>query len=180
MAAKIITAEPVVKMDPTVNTINGNVAFTLTVGTEEALYVEFNGVNAAGQVSSKNNMIYGALSTAVIGTIAPASFRTALSGVTAASLQAEIAGEVKTYVATLNALLAAGIKYPTIFNIEISGLDMECNKGFINAGIDVTPAGFETLAAHMHSIAEEMRYIRRLNRIEEINQDYYAARAQVV
>jgi hypothetical protein len=80
----------------------------------------------------------------------------------------------------LNALLKAGIAYPTLFNISVSGLDLECNDGYVNGGIDVTPAGFEMIRDAMVSLAEEMRYIRRLNRIEEINAAYYAARAQVV
>lgn len=98
---------------------------------------------------------------------------------TAASLQKEIQGEVDGYVSQLNSLLAAGIEIPTLFNISISGLDLECNDGYINGGIDVTPAGFLMIRDLMVSVAEEMRYIRRLNRIEEINKAYYAARAQI-
>ena len=56
---------------------------------------------------------------------------------------------------------------------------MQCNDGYINAGIDVTPAGFEMIADMMVSVADELRYIRRLNRIEEINKAYYAALAAV-
>ena len=99
MAAKFITKESKITMTKTNNQADANVAFTLTVGTEEALYAEFNGIQAIGQVSSNANKIYGALSTSNIGTINAATFRTSLSGMTAASLQAELAGEVVTYVA---------------------------------------------------------------------------------
>ena len=179
MSAKFITKESVVKFTSANNQLDANVAFTLTVGTETALYAEFNGIQAVGQVSSQDQKIFGALSTSVIGTINPDTFKTSITGMTAASLQKEIQGEVDGYVSQLNSLLAAGIEIPTLFNISISGLDLECNDGYINGGIDVTPAGFLMIRDLMVSVAEEMRYIRRLNRIEEINKAYYAARAQI-
>lgn len=177
---KFITKESHVTMSATTNQADANVAFTLTIANETAIYAEFNGVQAIGQVSSKSNLIYGDFSTSNIGTIAPASFKSSITGMTAASFNTALQTVVTTNVATLNGLLAAGIEFPTILNISISGLDMNCNEGFISAGIDVTPAGFEMIRDLMVGAAEEIRYIRRLNRIEEINKAYYAARSFVM
>ena len=77
-------------MKATTNQADANVAFTLTVNNEEAIYAEFNGIQAIGQVSSKLNKIYGALSTSNIGAITVTSFRSAITGMTAASLQKEL------------------------------------------------------------------------------------------
>jgi hypothetical protein len=95
---------------------------------------------------------------------------------TAASLQAEIAAVTATNVATLNAMLAQGIVIPTFLGIKISGLDLTCHQGYVSGGVDVTPATWEGIRDLMIATAEELRYIRRLNRIEEINAAYYAAR----
>jgi len=94
--------------------------------------------------------------------------------VTAASLNKELQTITDTNVATLNALLKAGITIPTFLGIKISGLDLECNQGFVNAGINVTPATWEGFADLMVATADELRYIRRLNRNEEINSAYNA------
>lgn len=178
--AKFITKESHITMSSTTNQADANVAFTLTVAGEEAIYAEFNGVQAIGQVSSSLNKIFGAFTTHNIGAITVTSFRSSITGMTAASLQAELQTVVDTNVATLNAELAAGIEFPTIFNASITGLDANCHDGYISGGIDITPAGFEMLRDLMVSAAQEIRYIRRLNRIEEINKSYYAARATVM
>jgi len=177
---KFITKESHITMSATTNQADANVAFTLTIAGETAIYAEFNGLQAIGQVSSKVNKIYGDFSTHNIGTVAPASFKSSISGMTAASFNTALQAVVDTNVATLNGLLAAGIAFPTILDISISGLDMNCNEGFISGGIDVTPAGFEMIRDLMVGAAEEIRYIRRLNRIEEINKAYYAARSFVM
>ena len=95
---------------------------------------------------------------------------------TGASLQAELQKITSTNVAILNALLAKGIVIPTLFGIQISGLVLTCHQGYVAGGINVTPATWEGIADLMIAAADELRYIRRLNRIAEINADYYAAR----
>lgn len=102
IAAKFITKESHITMSAKNNELDANVAFTLTVKGEEAVYAEFNGIKAVGQVSStsgKVTTIFGALSTSNIGTITASSFKSTISGMTAASLQKEIQGEVDGYVA---------------------------------------------------------------------------------
>jgi len=176
ISGKFITKQSEFVLTPQDNTLNANLAVTITVAGETAIYAEFNGVQATGQVSSKSGAIFGALSTANIGTIDSASFKSVFSGMTAASLQAEIAAVTATNVATLNAMLAQGIVIPTFLGIKISGLDLTCHQGYVSGGVDVTPATWEGIRDLMIATAEELRYIRRLNRIEEINAAYYAAR----
>jgi len=175
LAGQFITKEGKFTLTPTDNSVTTSVAVTVTVDGEEAMYVELNDILATGQVSSKAGAVFGALSTANIGT-ASSNFRTTLAGVTAASFQKELQTNTDSYVATLNALLQKGIVIPTFLGIKISGLVLECNQGFVHGGIDVTPATWTGISDLMVAFADELRYIRRLNRIEEINAAYYAAR----
>ena len=176
LSGKFITKEGKITMTPTDNQLDVNLAVTVTVDNEEAIYAEFNNIQAIGQVSSNNGAIFGALSTSHIGDAVASTFRSSISGMTAASLQTELQTVTDTNVATLNALLKAGIVIPTLFGIQVSGLDLECNQGYVNGGINVTPATWEGISDLMIAAADELRYIRRLNRIEEINAAYYAAR----
>merc|ERR1712166_936901 len=172
--AKFITKEGVVSMMPTTNQADLNLAVTITIDNEESIYAEFNNIKAVGQASSTAGAIYGALTTAHIGDSVAASFRSKISGMTAATLQTELQAITDTNVATLNALLKKGIVIPTFLGIKISGLNLQCNKGFVNGGINVTPATWIGISDLMIATADELRYIRRLNRIEEINAAYYA------
>jgi len=174
LSGKFITKEGKFTLTPTTNQVDLNLAVTVTIDGEEAIYLESNNIVAVGQVSTTNGVLFGDLSTSHIGEIDTASFKTALTGVTAASLNTELQTITDTNVATLNALLKAGITIPTFLGIKIAGLDLECNQGFVNAGINVTPATWEGIADLMVATADELRYIRRLNRIEEINSAYYA------
>jgi len=176
ISGKFITKQSEFTLTPTDNSLMANLAVTITVAGETAIYAEFNGVNAVGQVSSSAGSIFGALSTSNIGTIDAASFKSVFTGMTAATLQAEVQKVTDTNVALLNALLKTGVVIPTLFGIKISGLDLECHQGYVSAGINVTPATWEGISDLMVAAADELRYIRRLNRIEEINSAYYAAR----
>ena len=174
LKGKFITKEGKFTLTPTTNQVDLNLAVTVTIDGEETIYLQSNNIVAVGQVSTKSGQVFGDLSTSHIGEIDAASFRTVLSGVTAASLNTELQSVTDTNVATLNALLKAGITIPTFLGIKISGLDLECNQGFVNAGINVTPATWEGFADLMVATADELRYIRRLNRNEEINSAYNA------
>jgi hypothetical protein len=176
ISGKFITKQSEVTMTPSDNTLDANLAVTITVAGEQAIYAEFNNIQAIGQVSSKAGAIFGALSTSNIGTVVESSFKSVFTGMTGASLQAELQKVTATNVAILNALLAKGIVIPTFLGIKISGLDLTCHQGYVSGGVDVTPATWEGFANLMVAAADELRYIRRLNRIAEINADYYAAK----
>ena len=176
ISGKFITKQSEVTMTPSDNTLDANLAVTITVAGEQAIYAEFNNIQAIGQVSSKAGAIFGALSTSNIGTVVESSFKSVFTGMTGASLQAELQKVTATNVAILNALLAKGIVLPSLFGIKISGLDLTCHQGYVAGGINVTPATWEGIADLMIAAADELRYIRRLNRIAEINADYYAAK----
>jgi hypothetical protein len=117
LSGKFITKEGKITMTPTDNQLDVNLAVTVTVDNEEAIYAEFNNIQAIGQVSSSNGAIFGALSTSHIGDAVDSTFRSSISGMTAASLQKELQAVTDTNVATLNALLKAGIVIPTLFGI---------------------------------------------------------------
>lgn len=161
-------------MTPTNNQLDINLAVTVSVDGEETIYTELNNIQAIGQVSANDGAIFGALSTAHVGD-ASATFRTTL-GLTAAQFQQDLQSHTDSWVAQLNALLKQGIVIPSFLGIKISGLVLECNQGFVHGGIDVTPATWEGISDLMIAAADELRYIRRLNRIEEINAAYYSAR----
>merc|ERR1712195_165331 len=175
LSGKFITKEGKVTMTPSNNEIITSLGVTVTIDGAEAIYYESNNLNAIGQVSSVKGVLHGALSTANIGT-AGSTFRSTISGMTAASLQAELQAVTDTNVATLNTILKAGVTIPTFLGIKIDGLNLQCNQGYVNGGINVTPATWIGISDLMIATADELRYIRRLNRIEEINAAYYSAR----
>jgi len=175
LSGKFITKEGVVTLTPSTNQIDLALAVTVTIDGEEAMYLESNGIQAIGQVSSPGGVIFGDLSTSNIGTIDAASFRTVLSGMTAASLNTELQAVTTTNVAILNALLKKGVTIPTFLGIKISGLDLQCHQGYVSGGINVTPATWEGISDLMINVADELRYIRRLNRNAEINAAYHSA-----
>jgi len=179
LKGKFITQEGKFTLTPTNNQVDLNLAVTVTVDNEEAIYAEFNAIQAIGQVSSTSGKIFGALSTAHIGDAVATTFRTTIAGMTAASLQAELQKVTDDNVAILNADLKAGVVIPTLFGIKVDGLDLNCNQGYVSGGINVTPAAAEGFRDLMVSVADELRYIRRLNRIQEINAAYYSARENV-
>lgn len=179
LSGKFITKEGKFTLTPTNNQVDLNLAVTVTVDNEEAIYAEFNAIQAIGQVSSTSGKIFGALSTAHIGDAVATTFRTKIAGMTAASLQAELQKVTDDNVAILNADLKAGVVIPTLFGIKVDGLDLNCNQGYVSGGINVTPAAAEGFRDLMVSVADELRYIRRLNRIQEINSAYYSARENV-
>merc|ERR1712166_944320 len=74
-------------------------------------------ITKEGKVTSVKGVLHGALSTANIGT-AGSTFRSTISGMTAASLQAELQAVTDTNVATLNAILKAGVTIPTFLGIK--------------------------------------------------------------
>ena len=90
ISGKFITKQSLFTLTPQDNTLDANLAVTITVAGETAIYAEFNGLQAIGQVSSSAGKVFGALSTSNIGTIDAASFKSVFSGMTAASLQAEV------------------------------------------------------------------------------------------
>merc|ERR1712166_199003 len=175
LSGKFITKEGKVTMTPSNNEIITSLGVTVTIDGAEAIYYESNNLNAIGQVSSVKGVLHGALSTANIGT-AGSTFRSTISGMTAASLQAELQAVTDTNVATLNAILKAGVTIPTFLGIKIDGLNLQCNQGYVNGGINVTPATWIGISDLMIATADELRYIRKLNRNEEINAAYYSAR----
>ena len=176
ISGKFITAQSEFNLLPTENQFNGNLAVTVTIAGEQAIYAEFNNIRAVGQVSSTAGSIFGALTTSHIGDVVESTFKSAITGMTAASLQTELQTITDTNVAILNALLVKGIALQSFFGIKIDGLDLKCHEGYVSAGIDVTPATWIGISDLMVAAADELRYIRRLNRIDAINADYYAAR----
>lgn len=176
ISGKFITAQSEFTMLPTENQFNGNLAVTVTVAGEQAIYAEFNNIKAVGQASSTAGSVFGALTASHIGDVVESTFKSAITGMTAASLQTELQTITDTNVAILNALLAKGIVLQSFMGIKIDGLDLKCHQGYVSGGIDVTPTTWIGISDLMVAAADELRYIRRLNRIDAINADYYAAR----
>jgi hypothetical protein len=143
------------------------IAITASVEGAEAIYAEFNAAQAAAMIQTTNGVVFGDFNTAHIGTIASSSFRSAISGMTAASLTAGIQSVVDTNVALLNVDLKAGVTIPALFGIQG---DIEINPlaGFIEAGVDARPATFEAIKNIMIAVADELRYARKINKLEAL------------
>lgn len=143
------------------------IAITASVEGAEAIYAEFNAAQAAAMIQTTKGVVFGDFNTHNIGTIDAASFRTAISGMTAASLQKGIQGVVDENVAILNVDLKKGVTIPALFGIQG---DIEINplNGFIEAGVDATPATFAAISDIMIAVADELRYARKINKLEAL------------
>ena len=167
LAGKFITKPCNVKFTKSNALANIWIAITASVEGSEAIYAEFNAAQAAAMIQTTNGVVFGDFNTAHIGTIDSASFRTAISGMTAASLQKGIQGVVDTNVAILNVDLKKGVTIPALFGIQG---DIEINplNGFIEGGVDATPATFAAISDIMIAVADELRYARKINKLESL------------
>lgn len=167
LSGKFITQPCAVKFTKSNAEADIWIAITASVDGAEAIYAEFNAAKAAAMIQTNaDGVIFGDFNTANIGTIS-SNFRSAISGMTAASLQAEIQKVVDENVALLNVDLKNGVTIPTLFGItgkiEINPLD-----GFIEGGVDATPATFHAIKDIMIAVADELRYARKVNKLEAL------------
>lgn len=112
---------------------------TVQVGGETAIQATFDAISIAGLLNSKNGEIFGNFGTHSTGPIT--AFTTTL-GISAQALQAELQGAVDAFMTELNANLTTGIKIPTVFGINASDVELNMSQGFLEFGINVTPATF--------------------------------------
>jgi hypothetical protein len=143
------------------------IAITAGVSGKEAIHAEFNAAQAAAMIQTTKGVIFGNFNTHNIGTIDAKTFRTAIPKMTAASLQTGIQGVVDSNVALLNVDLKKGVTIPALFGIKG---DIEINplEGFIEGGVDATPATFQAISDIMIAVADELRYARKINRLESL------------
>lgn len=129
-------------------------------------------------MSSSNGKIFGDVSKNSVGTLS--NLKTTLTGVTAASLQAELQKVVDTETAVFNQNLTSGITIPTIMGIDIGDVELNCNDGFVEAGVNVSPALFQLIKKVMINTAEELRTIRAMNKLASINKMYLVDKAEAL
>lgn len=142
LSGAFVKAPSSASFDSTINTVKLNLAVTVQVEGETAIQVEFDEATAAAIFhTSASSVITGKVSTYTVGTVS--NFKTSL-GMTAAAFQAEVQDVVNKYIDIVNANLTTGVVIPTIFGIEAS-VAIDCGKGFIAGGIDLTPAHFEKI-----------------------------------
>jgi hypothetical protein len=168
LSGKFITAPCNVKFTKSNAAADIWIAITASVEGTEAIYAEFNAAKAAAMIQTNaDGVVFGDFNTANIGTIAAGSFRSAISGMTAASLQAGIQKVVDTNVALLNVDLKNGVTIPTLFGIT-GKIEINPLAGFIEAGVDATPATFHAIKDIMIAVADELRYARKINKLEAL------------
>ena len=146
----------------------------MSIAGQEVFYTEY--LAAKADVDASTNaagVLSGKLNTVSIGTIGP-NFRSAIAGVTAASLQAEIQKVVDAKVADANTALAAGITIPSLFGIT-GTIEVNPQPGYIEAGVDAVPETFEQIKNIMIAIADELRYARKVNKLEALKASWGAA-----
>ena len=122
ISGAFVTKHGVASFSSEVNTLDLNLAVTIKVDNEVAIQGQFDGISIATILNSKNGAIFGKVSKSTIGTLS--NFKTSL-GMNAATFQAELQGLITTEVTALNTQLAAGLKIPTVFGINVS--DVEVN-----------------------------------------------------
>lgn len=153
----------------TKSNVNADIWIAITAGVsgKEAIHAEFNAAQAAAMIQTTKGVIFGNFNTHSIGAIDAKTFRTAIKGMTAASLTSGIQGVVDTNVALLNVDLKKGVTIPALFGIQG---DIEINPlaGFIEGGVDATPATFEAISDIMIAVADELRYARKINKLEQL------------
>jgi len=146
-----------------------NLAITGTVGSSEAFYGEFNAGQAVADIhTNSTGGIFGELSTLSIGTITPGTFRTALPGVTAASMQAQLQLLVTGVQTKANAALTVGTQIHSLFGIT-GAIEVHLHNGFVELGVDATPVAFEGIRDIMNNLAYRVRYFKKTEQMNQIN-----------
>lgn len=138
-----VKAPGVAKFTPTLDSITDlNLAVTIGVGSDVAIQGELDSAAIAGLINSKNGSLFGKISQHTIGLVS--NFKTTLE-MDAAAFQKEFQNFVDTNIADVNTLLAAGIKVPTIMGISVSDFELNTNNGYVEIGLNATPATFSDL-----------------------------------
>lgn len=139
ITAAFLGKQGVASFSRKVNTLDFNLSFTVMVDNEVTLQGSFDGISVATILNSKNGAIYGNLSKSTIGHLG--DFRNSL-GMDALPFQNELQDYVTSEVTSLNSMLAAGLVIPTIFGINASDVEINTHQGYIELGINATPATF--------------------------------------
>jgi len=144
-------------------------AITGTVGDSEAFYGEFNKGQAIADIhTNSTGGIFGDLSTLSIGTITPGTFRTSLPSVTAASMQQQLQLLVTGVQVGANAGLAVGAQIHSLFGIT-GAIEVHIHNGFVELGVDATPAAFEGVRDIMNAFADRVAYFKKTEQMNQIN-----------
>lgn len=95
----------------------------------------------------------------MLGTLG-SDFKTTL-GLTGDAFTKEVQGKIDSLVTLVNSLLSKGYKIPKIFNIDITGGDIDLTPGLLAAGAVVANPGFFKQVAYLMGVfAEECQQIK--------------------
>jgi len=56
--------------------------------------------------------------------------------------------------------------------LDLGNIELNQNDGFFEAGLDVSPALFQLIKKVMIGVADELRYVRAVNKLNAINDMY--------
>jgi len=157
ISGAFVKAASVAKLSPTSNTFNGNLAVTIKVGEEVAIQAEFDAIAVDALLSSTSGKIFGKISQSTLGSIS--NSQNSL-GLTAEQLLAELQNVITTNVDVANTELAAGIAIPTILGVNVSDVELNCFDGYIEFGINATPAFFLQAQDAYRFLSAEAQKIR--------------------
>jgi len=98
LAFKMINKPSVVKFSKDNARADFNIGITVSVEGSEAIYAEFNAAAAAAKINTVKGTFFGDFNTHTAGTIDASSFRTKISGMTAASLNTHIQSVIEANI----------------------------------------------------------------------------------
>lgn len=164
ISAKLVKAPAVTEMKTTGQTIDGSALVTITVAGETALEVEFDNINAAGKIFSKDGKVFGSFPTTKIGTIA--SIKSTL-GLTAAQFGTQLQALVDKEIAIVNTALTTGVVIPSIVGIQVTNAELNFFDGYLALGVDVTQTTFIGLRSLMNAWADDIETFRAASKEAE-------------
>jgi len=119
-----------------------NLAGTFKVGDSVAVSGELDNINFAAFIKAVDGVMTGSILKHSMGTVS--NFLTSL-GITADHFLAELQGSIDKYINVANTDLATGVQITKVFGVDVHDVEVNFSNGWIEGGINATPATFEGL-----------------------------------
>jgi hypothetical protein len=119
-----------------------NLKGTFKVGDSVAVAGELDNINFAAFIKAVDGVLTGNISKSSMGALS--NFQTSL-GITGDHFLSELQGSISKYISVANSDLATGIQITKVFGVDVHDVEVNFSNGWIEGGINATPATFEGL-----------------------------------
>lgn len=140
VSAKLANKAGTAKVTTDLADIILSLAGTFKVGDSVALEGQLDDIHYGAFIKAVDGLLTGKISIHEVGTLS--NFQTSL-GMTGSAFTIELQNNINKYIDEANVDLAKGIQIENLFNVSISDVEVNFANGYLEGGINATPAFFE-------------------------------------